>query len=177
MRKLISAISSALLAGCQNNSVMPSVSHVDLQRFMGDWYVIANIPTYPEKGAHNAVESYRLTSDGSIATTFSFNAKGFSGERKTFTSTAYVINTNSNAEWGMQFVWPFKAEYLIVYLDDDYQYTIIGRTKRDYLWIMARTPDIPAAEFERILARTRELGYDVGKIEKVPQHWPGTTPE
>ena len=42
---------------------------VDVDRFMGDWYVIANIPTFAEKGAHNAVESYRLDADGTIATT------------------------------------------------------------------------------------------------------------
>ena len=60
-----------LLSACQSapTAPMPAVAQVDLQRFMGDWYVIANIPTFIEKGAHNAVESYRLDADGSIAVT------------------------------------------------------------------------------------------------------------
>lgn len=69
---------SLLLGGCR--AAMPpleTVDQVDLQRFMGDWYVIANIPTFVEKGAHNAVESYSLDEDGSIATTFTFRKGGF----------------------------------------------------------------------------------------------------
>ncbi|MGB5735066.1 MAG: lipocalin family protein, partial [Thiohalocapsa sp.] len=49
---------------------MDTVAKVDLERFMGDWYVVANIPTFVEKGAHNPVESYALNPDGTIATTF-----------------------------------------------------------------------------------------------------------
>ncbi|MDH3935419.1 MAG: lipocalin family protein, partial [Gammaproteobacteria bacterium] len=44
---------------------MQSVEYVDINRFMGDWYVIANIPTFVETGAHNAIESYALNADGS----------------------------------------------------------------------------------------------------------------
>ena len=64
------------LIGCQSATLPPlkTVANVDLPRFMGDWYVIANIPTFIEKGAHNAVESYRLDKDGTIATTFTFRA-------------------------------------------------------------------------------------------------------
>ena len=43
---------------------MKTVEFVDLERFMGDWYVIANIPTFIEKGATNAIESYKLMDDG-----------------------------------------------------------------------------------------------------------------
>ena len=57
------------------------VQHVDLPRFMGDWYVIANIPTFLEKGAHGAMESYRQDADGAIATTFTFRADAFDGPR------------------------------------------------------------------------------------------------
>jgi apolipoprotein D and lipocalin family protein len=50
-----------------------TVDEVDINRFMGDWYVLAHIPSYVEKNAFNAVESYKLNEDGSIATTFTFN--------------------------------------------------------------------------------------------------------
>ena len=56
-----------------------AVDHVDLQRFMGDWYVIANIPTFIERDAHNAVESYRLADDGRVLTTFTFRRGRFDG--------------------------------------------------------------------------------------------------
>ena len=160
-----------LLAGCQTAPPMATVPAVDLPRFMGDWYVIANIPTFVERGAHNAVESYRLDSDGTIATTFTFRADAFDGPEKRYTPRRYVVDRQTNARWGMQFVWPFKADYRIIYLAADYSQTIIGRQQRDYLWIMARTPAISDAAYERLVAFAGAQGYDVSRIARVPQRW------
>ena len=156
------------ILGCQTMDPIHTVASVDLNRFMGDWYVIANIPTYIEKDAHNAVESYRLSDDGSIDTTFKFNKGGFDGPLKTYNPRGYIQDKESNAVWGMQFVWPFKAEYRIIFLDENYSKTVIGRTKRDYVWIMSREPVIPAEQYEIILEFLKEQGYDIGKIQKVP---------
>ena len=161
-----------LLAGCNSQRPMATVDYVDLERFMGDWYVIANIPTFLEKGAHNPLESYRLDSDGTIATTFTFNADAFDGEKKTYQPRGFVKNTETNAEWGMQFLWPIKADYRIVYLDSDYQYTVIGRQQRDYVWIMARTPHIPDQIYRDLQDHVEALGYDPGKLEKPPHQKP-----
>ena len=110
-----------------------TVNYVDLRRFMGDWYVIANIPTFIETDAFNAIESYRLDKDGTIATTFRFNKGSLDGPLKEYHPRGFIRDTQTNAVWGMQFIWPFKAEYRIVYLNEDYSVTVIGRTKRDYV--------------------------------------------
>lgn len=165
---LISTLST-LISGCSTMKPIPTVSQVDLPRFMGDWYVIANIPTFVEKGAHNAVETYELKEDGRIATTFTFNAGSFDGEQKQYHPTGFVRDTSTNASWEMQFIWPFKAEYKIIYLDSDYQHTIIGRSKRDYIWIMAREPVLSAAKYQQLLDFAAQQGYDINAIEKVPQ--------
>jgi len=168
------AFAGIVLAGCQSVSHPPlqTVEHVDLQRFMGDWYVIANIPTWIERDAHNAIESYQLNPDGTIATTFTFRAGSFDGEHKRYTPTGYVLDKSSNAVWGMQFIWPIKADYRIVYLDKAYSTTVIGRTKRDYVWVMAREPQIPKARLEMLLGLLAEQGYDTSLIQMVPQQWP-----
>lgn len=138
---------------------------------MGPWYVIANIPTFIEKGAHNAVESYTLAPDGSIATTFTFRQDNFTGPEKRYQPTGFVVDKQSNAVWDMQFIWPFKSDYRIVYLKDDYSQTVIGRDKRDYVWIMARKPEIPEEDYKNILELLARQGYDVQQIQKVPQRW------
>jgi apolipoprotein D and lipocalin family protein len=138
---------------------------------MGDWYVIANIPTFIETNAYNAMESYRLADDGTVATTFSFRQGGFEGTPKTYHPTGYIIDTQSNAVWGMQFIWPIKADYRIIYVDDTYNHTIIGRIQRDYVWLMARTPQVSEVEYQRFLQFITEEGYDVSKVRKVPQRW------
>ncbi len=145
---------------------------VDLQRFMGSWYVIANIPTFVEKEAYNAVESYQMNPDGTIATTFTFRKGGFEGPQKKYTPKGFVRDKVSNAVWGMRFVWPFKGDYRIVYLSPDYSVTVIGREKRDYVWIMARKPVISEAEYQKMVTLAGEEGYDTSKIQKVPQKWP-----
>jgi len=146
-----------------------TVENVDLERFMGSWYVVASIPTFFEKDVYNGIESYRLNDDGSVETTFSFNKGGFDGPLKTYRPRGFVRDKASNAVWDMQFVWPFKAEYRIVYLNDTYTQTVIGRTKRDYVWIMARDPSIPSDDYNRILHFLQRQGYDIAKIQKVPQ--------
>jgi len=135
---------------------------------MGDWYVIASIPTFIEKDAFNAIESYRLDDDGTVATTFKFNKGSFDGPLKEYHPRGYVRDKNSNAVWGMQFIWPFKAEYRIIFLSEDYSQTVIGRTKRDYVWIMARKKTIPADEYEEILKFLQEQDYNIKDIIKVP---------
>jgi apolipoprotein D and lipocalin family protein len=170
-------VAALLLAGCRNEQYPPLAlaADVDIARFMGDWYVIANIPTFIEEGAHNAVESYRLADDGTIDTTFTFRAGSFDGKPKRYTPRGFVREGGDNAVWGMQFVWPIKADYRIAWLSADYAQTVIGREARDYVWIMARTPEIPDADYDGILEFLKAQGYDVTKIQKVPQRW-GTPP-
>ena len=73
MKKLNILIVYLFLIACNDTSnTMQTVPYVDINRFMGDWYVIANIPTFIEKNATNAIESYALNKEGNIETTFTF---------------------------------------------------------------------------------------------------------
>ncbi|GAB4444095.1 MAG: lipocalin family protein [Turneriella sp.] len=150
---------------------MPTVAKVDLPRFMGKWYVIANIPTFIEKGAHNATEEYALVAENEIDTVFTFRADSFDGKEKKYNPRGFVVNRESNAEWKMQFLWPFKSEFLISYLNADYSQTIIARTARDYVWIMARTPQISESDYVKLVAFLAANGYDTAKIQRIPQRW------
>ena len=175
--RLFASLAALGVAGCSSvpHAPVPLAEHVDLQRFMGDWYVIASIPTYFERDAWNAVESYRLDPDGSIATTFTYNKGGFDGPERRMTPRGFVVDRTSNAVWGMQFVWPIKADYRISYVSEDYGQTVIARDKRDYVWIMARTPTLSEAEYSRLTSFVASMGYDTAKLRKVPQRWPART--
>lgn len=136
---------------------------------MGDWYVIANIPTFLERQAYNAVENYELDSDGNIPTTFTFNKGSFDGPLKTYNPKGFIKDSSNNSLWGMQFVWPIKADYRIVYLSDDYQQVIVGRKARDYVWVMARTPQVSETDYQALIRRVEELGYETDDLRRVPQ--------
>ncbi|MFP4207159.1 MAG: lipocalin family protein [Wenzhouxiangella sp.] len=170
-RRILLLTTFVVLTGCATRGAqLETVPEVDIERYMGDWYVIAHIPVFIEKNAYNAVESYRLEGER-IETTFSFRNKGFDGPQKTYQPNAIITDPETNAVWGMQFVWPFRADFRIVYLDDDYTTTIIGRNKRDYVWIMARSPEISEQEYQRLARLVDEMGYDSSELRRVPQRW------
>lgn len=173
MRWILLIASVVMLQACQSLPSDPVhvASPFDLDRFMGDWYVIANIPTLPEKGAHNAMESYKRVGLNKVATTFTFRKNSFDGEFKQMTPTGFVSPENP-AIWGMRFIWPFKADYRVLYVDEEYRYTVIGRQKRDYLWIMAREPHITDEALSKLQQVAVEQGYDLTGLKKVPQRWP-----
>ncbi len=150
---------------------LKTVQNVDIKQFMGDWYIIANIPTFLEKRATNAIESYRLNDKGEIETTFSFYQDRPSGKKKKYHPKGFIYNTDTNAEWRMQFLWPFKMPFLIIDLDEDYSHTVIGYPNRNYVWIMAREPELAEEIYQSILKKLENVGYDISRINKVPQIW------
>ncbi|MEX2608003.1 MAG: lipocalin family protein [Kiritimatiellia bacterium] len=157
------------MTACTSPKAIRTEPSVDLDRFMGDWYVVANIPTFLEKDAWNALETYERKEGGRIDTTFTFNKGGPDGELKTYTPVGFVRKDDpSNAVWGMRFVWPIKAEYIIMYVDENYQQTLVGRRKRDYLWIMARDPHLPEARLTELIDLAVEEGYERDDIQRVP---------
>lgn len=176
MNHVTLAIVLFLAAGCSAPlAPLRTVEKVDIVRFMGPWYVIACIPTFIEKEAYNGVETYRLEPDGSIDTVFTINKGGFDGPQKRYNPHGFIVDRVKNSTWGMQFIWPFKSEYLITHLKEDYSQTVIGRNKRDYVWIMARTPQIPEADYRQLVQELTFQGYDLTKLRLVPQRDSGVS--
>lgn len=159
-----------LVATSCSTPARPSISVAEpfeLERFMGEWYVLASIPTFLEKNAYNATETYEMGEPGEVLTTFTFNRGALDGPERTLTPKAFV-REEKPAAWDMQFIWPFKAEYLVAYRDRDYQTTIVARSKRDFVWIMARRPDVAPEVYADLVSRVEALGYDTSKLRKVP---------
>ncbi|HEL5402040.1 TPA: lipocalin family protein [Stenotrophomonas maltophilia] len=172
MRSLLPLLALSLLgSGCSSSDTrpLPRPPSVDVPRFMGDWYVIAHIPSWPEREAFDALESYALKPDGRIQTTFTYRKGSFDAPQKSMHPVGRVEKEGNGAIWGMQFIWPIQAEYVIAWLDDDYAQTIVARSKRDYVWYMARTPQVSEADYQQAVQRIAAMGYDTGKLRRVPQ--------
>jgi apolipoprotein D and lipocalin family protein len=154
---------------------MKTAPNVDLPRFMGDWYVLAHIPAPAEKDAWNGVESYRLAEGKKdvVETTFSFRPGSFEAPLEVMRPTGYV-SEDDPAVWGMKFYWwqgPFRFEYLVIHVDPEYRETVIGRSARDYVWVMARTPTVADADWARLEGIVKEAGYDPARLRRLPQKW------
>ena len=152
---------------------IPPVPHVDLSRYLGRWYVIASIPTRFERGGHNPVETYQLDQQGRVCTAFRFRPGSFGAPPKMIHSIASVMPGSGNAEWQVHLFWLLRLQYLVAWLAPDYSRVIVARDARDYVWLMARTPQISASEYQRMVARVGAMGYDLAKLREVPQRWTG----
>jgi apolipoprotein D and lipocalin family protein len=155
----------------------PAARPVNLQRFMGDWYVVGFIPVDTVLGsdasAHNALQSYRLGTDGRIASTYSFRRGSFTASVTTAHSTATVSDKASSAVWSVTFLWPFKSTSVVVHVDDAYETTVVGVPDRSHVWLMARRPDVPEAKYAELVAIAARAGFDTSLIRRVPHLWSG----
>ena len=148
---------------------LTTVKHVDMARYMGDWRVIANIPYFAEKDCVDSIETYGLKPDGTIFNGFRFRKKSFDAPQQKIEAKAWVYNKETNAEWRIRFFGLITVKYLVLDLDPNYQWTVVGHPSRNYGWIMAREKTLPDATYEAILKRLDAMGYDSKRFVKVPQ--------
>ncbi len=172
MSRLLSCLLLAgLLSGCttMNQPPLRTVAHVDLDRYLGDWWVIANIPYYLENGKVATLDRYARRADGRLDNTFLFRRGSFTAPEESWQGVAWIHNPATNAEWRVQFVWPVRLTYLIIDLDPGYRWAVVGHPSRNYIWILARDHALPDAVYQGILQRAAQQGYNPARIAKVPQ--------
>ena len=173
MKKILVLMSLmySVFGGCSSVDYTQTVNYVDLDKFMGDWYVIAGRVTFLEKDAYNPIESYRWNSKKErVDINFHFNSGSFTGKKKSIPQKAYIHNKSTNAHWKVSPIWPLKFDYLVIDLDKDYQWTVIGVPSQKYLWIMARTPQISTDLYSQIINSINDKKYSVENIKMMPQN-------
>jgi apolipoprotein D and lipocalin family protein len=173
VRPLLAASLAALVVACAapvRDAATP-LEHgppIDLARYMGDWYVIANIPYFAERNKVATLDRYVLRPDGRIENIYVFR-KGFDQPQKQYNAIATPVPGSGDAHWKIQFLWPFKADYLVLEVAPDYQWALIGHPSRKYAWVFARDPAMEAAQYTALVQRLARHGYDPASLQRVPQ--------
>ena len=147
---------------------MKTVEFVDLEKFMGKWFVIALVPNMIEKGATNSSDTYALNNDGTIDITYDAIKDG---KERQIKQKGNVIDKSSNAEWTIQMRKPFvpfmKFPFKIVYVDENYEYMAVGYPKNTMGWIMGRSSKISNEDYDKIMSSLIDLGYTKDQFEFV----------
>ncbi len=166
-------VSLCFMSGCaSSNTPLPTPENVDLEKFMGVWFVHGYTPILVDNKAHNAVEHYYLNDKNQVETTYRFRDGGFDGELKTYTPKGFPEEDDpSQARWQMQFLWPFKSDYVILHVSEDYEHTIIGHPSRKYAWVMTRSYDLDEEIYRSLLEILKDAGYDTSIVQRLPQDW------
>jgi len=147
---------------------MKTVESVDLERFMGKWFVIALVPNMIEKGATNSSDTHVLNKDGTIDITYDAIKDG---KQRQIKQKGTVVNKTSNAEWTIQMRKPFvpfmKFPFKIVYVDKNYEFMAVGYPKNSMGWIMGRSTKVSDEDYKKIMSALVELGYTEEQFELV----------
>ena len=146
-----------------------TVAAVDLNRYMGKWYAIASLPAWFQKNCHCVTAEYSLQEDH-VKVVNSCRKGASNGPLKVSTAKAFVVPDTGNSQLKVQFFWPFKGDYWIVALDDEYRYALVGHPCREYLWILSRTPVMDKKTYDDLVETARSKGYSVEKLERIHQN-------
>jgi len=159
-----------VLAGCATDNQPPLTlaKQVDLDRYAGRWYIIANIPYFAERGKVGSFFDVSFV-DGKVLDIYSGRDKTFGAPLKSFTMNGYVVPDTGNARWRESPFWPIYLSYLVLWVDPDYHYALVGYPGRGYGWILSRSPKIDDATVQSLLARFGGEGYDTSQFRRVPQ--------
>jgi dehydrogenase/reductase SDR family protein 12 len=148
---------------------------IEIDRFMGRWYVIANIPTFADKGTINNTEDYSWDSSKNLVQiSFGYSKPSKPTKRTEILQRATVVN-DAKTQWALSpklgIYLPINIPYLIVYCAQDYSTAIVGVPDRKYVWIMARSKEIDQATIDGLMKRAEAFGYDMKAVVTVPQKW------
>lgn len=166
----------ALSAGCATTTTerlllppLPTVAYVDLSRYLGTWYEIANFPQFFQRGCTATTATYTLRADGDIDVLNRCRKGSVDGEEKSALGRARVVDRATNAKLEVSFFRPFWGDYWIVDLSDDYSYAVVGHPGREYLWILARAPTMAEATYQHLVTRLQARGYETSRLVRTLQ--------
>jgi len=171
---MIAAITVAIIFSCVNraktqSSAIKTVDKVDLERYMGKWYEIARFPHSFEKGLVGVSATYSLKKNGKVVVINQGFKESLSGKLKRAKGFAKVPDPNVPGRLMVYFFWPFGGEYLILDLDENYQYVLVGSSSKNYLWILCRSTIMDDTTYNHLINKAESLGFDTSRLEKVPQ--------
>ena len=144
------------------------VAMVDLERYKGRWYEIASFPASFQKGCTCTTAEYVLEKD-SVRVINKCRRGGPGGEWDEAVGKARPVEGSNNARLKVSFFWPFKGDYWVIALDPDYQWAMVGHPKKEYLWILNRTPVMDKAILQDLIARARSMGYPMERLKMADQ--------
>jgi len=160
------------LAGCSKDQPLQVVDSVDLSRYTGLWYDIASYPVSFQKDCHCTTAEYQLVPGKDYIRVINRCIRISEGksELSRAEGKAFVVKGSNNARLKVQFFWPFRGDYYITALADDYSWAVVGHPSRKYLWILSRESFMPTDQYEEIVNLIRLRGYNPALIRRTPHN-------
>lgn len=155
-----------LITGCDQRQPPHTVIKVGLERYAGTWYEIASFPNRYQKGCRCTKAEYQLK-EKFIAVRNSC-MKG--DKLSEVTAKAWPVEGSGNAKLKVQFFWPFRSDYWVLFVSKDYQYAVVATPNRKYLWILSRKKTLSPDNYKRAIIVAEQEGFDTTKLKVTNQN-------
>jgi apolipoprotein D and lipocalin family protein len=160
--------SSCATVSSQVEPPLQVVSRVDINKYLGRWYEIGRYPNWFQENCYSVTADYELSSDGFIKVINRCKDRELNGEIREAMGIAYISDTKTNAKLKVSFHWPFYGDYWIIDLDDDYEYVVVSEPKRQYLWILSRTPTMDTSKYNEVIKSLEKKSFDMSIFSETP---------
>lgn len=151
-----------LVGACHSSRELPTVQNVDLNSYEGTWYDIAHLPQSFQEDCICVTAEYKKKDDHVRVINSCVDEED--GEVSIAEGKAYPVEGSNNSKLQVQFFWPFKGDYYIIELEDDYSYAMVGSPDRESLWILSRRPEPAATVLKEYLNKAEELGFNTSEL-------------
>lgn len=165
LSRLAVVVAVGVLAGCLGmpDGVEP-VAGFEADRYLGRWYEIARLDHSFERGLSNVTAEYSRRDDGAIRVV----NRGFDvddDEWSDIEGKARFVGAEDEAYLKVSFFGPFYGSYVVFELDREaYSYAFVSGFNRDYLWLLAREPEVSSAVRETFLREAQARGFDTSGL-------------
>lgn len=173
---LLAGLAAFCFSSCRSTTAppkpaapLPSVAKVDLKRYAGTWHEISRLPNRFQKTCVRSTAEYTPLPDGTVQVKNTcYKSKGRTSD---ITGTATPVPGSKNARLRVKFEGlaalapvPEEGNYWIIDLDPQYRWAMVGTPDRQFLWILARQPQLPFPVYRQLKQKAKELGFDINRL-------------
>ncbi len=171
----LAATALAVLASCEgapSTKHIPAVRSIDFGLFEGAWHEIARIPIPIARDWVGTTDTYIRNDDGTWRVLYEGFKGGFDGKKGVMRQKLRIPDPEVAGEMSARpftFTW---LPYRLVYWNEADRTMLVTSGTMDYLWLMAKDPVPPPEVYAALVEESRRLGFDVSRLERVPQRRP-----
>ena len=144
-----------------------AVEGFDLERYLGTWYEIARLDHPFERGLTHVKAEYRHLGSGVIeVVNGGYDAVG--RRWKEVRGRAVFVGDPGVGRLKVSFFGPFYGAYNVIALDRErYSWAMVCGPSREYLWVLARTPDLDPEILIRLVQQAAALDFEIARLIRV----------
>jgi len=171
----ITASVNAQTTAAAELQAVKTIPSIDVARYLGTWYEIAKFPNWFQRKCLSGTNAnYQLKEDGNVKVTNRCKVEG--GEMAQAIGTARQIGGATSPKLEVRFapdwlaILPFVwGDYWVIDLDPQYQLAAVSDPRREYLWILSRTPKVNQKSYDDLLQRLIAQQFDLTQLSLTPQ--------